>query len=134
VRVIAATNVDLPEAVRAKRFREDLYYRLDVLTVRAPALRERPDDVALLADRFADAAGASGGRDLTLSRAARRLAAARAHLHGLLRAHGINRPKPGAARPESGGRASAQKLAPPTAAILRCGHCHEAHLHHLVHG
>lgn len=71
VRVIAATNVDLPEAVRAKRFREDLYYRLDVLTVRAPALRERPDDVPVLADRFASAAGASAGRDLTLSRAAR---------------------------------------------------------------
>ena len=71
VRVIAATNVDLPEAVRTKRFREDLYYRLDVLTVRAPALRERPEDVPLLADRFAVAAGASAGRELSLSRAAR---------------------------------------------------------------
>lgn len=71
VRVVAATNVDLPEAVRAKRFREDLYYRLDVLTVRSPSLRERPEDVPLLADRFAVAAGASAGRELSLSRAAR---------------------------------------------------------------
>jgi Nif-specific regulatory protein len=65
VRVVAATNVDLLEAVRARRFREDLYYRLDVLKVRAPSLRERPEDVGPLADRFAAGAG------LALSAAAR---------------------------------------------------------------
>ncbi|HKY07967.1 MAG TPA: sigma-54 dependent transcriptional regulator [Candidatus Binatia bacterium] len=52
VRVIAATNENLEEAVRHKRFREDLFYRLDVFHIHVPALRERPGGVALLTNHF----------------------------------------------------------------------------------
>ncbi len=52
VRVIAATHVDLEERVSRKEFREDLYYRLNVLTVDLPPLRDRPEDVTLLAEHF----------------------------------------------------------------------------------
>ncbi len=52
VRILAATNLDLEEAVRAGRFREDLYYRLNVIQVRVPPLRDRLEDVGAIAQKF----------------------------------------------------------------------------------
>lgn len=54
VRIIAATNRNLIEAVREKQFREDLYYRLNVLRLEIPALNDRKTDIPLLADRFVE--------------------------------------------------------------------------------
>ena len=53
IRVIATSNRDMEEAVRQGQFRDDLYFRLNVVTLRLPALRERPADVAALAEHFA---------------------------------------------------------------------------------
>ena len=52
VRVLAATNQDLEQAVAASRFREDLYYRLNVIQILVPPLRERPEEIAVLAEYF----------------------------------------------------------------------------------
>jgi transcriptional regulator with PAS, ATPase and Fis domain len=53
VRIITATNKDLMELVEKEKFREDLYYRLSTLPIKVPALRERPNDVVLLFQKFA---------------------------------------------------------------------------------
>jgi two-component system response regulator HydG len=64
VRILAATNQDLSEMVKDKRFREDLYYRLNVITVRVPPLRERPEDIRVLAQHYLRVYSAKNGRKL----------------------------------------------------------------------
>ncbi len=65
VRVIAATNVDLPARIRAGLFRADLYYRLKVVEVRLPPLRERAEDIPLLSDHFMRQFAANFGKIIT---------------------------------------------------------------------
>ena len=62
VRLIAATNVDLEQAVQDGRFRSDLYYRLNVFSIYMPALRERKTDVLLLADHFLEKYSRQNGK------------------------------------------------------------------------
>lgn len=63
-RLIALTNVDLGEAVSRKQFREDLYYRLNVVHIKVPSLRERSDDLPDLVQAFLDEYRAKHGRDI----------------------------------------------------------------------
>jgi two-component system response regulator HydG len=72
VRLIAATNKDLSREVETGRFRDDLFYRLNVFTIHLPALRNRGEDVLLLADHFVGTLAARMGKaDAGLSRGAR---------------------------------------------------------------
>jgi len=64
VRVVATTNRDLAAEAAAGRFRQDLFFRLSVIPVRIPALRERLDDIPMLAHRFALRAAADAGKDV----------------------------------------------------------------------
>ncbi len=73
VRVVAATNRDLLHMVEEKRFREDLYYRLNVLSIELPALRERRTDVPVLIDYFVKKHTRVTNRKITFETAARRM-------------------------------------------------------------
>jgi DNA-binding NtrC family response regulator len=76
IRVLAATNQDMDRAVATGRFREDLYYRLKVLSISMPSLRERPEDILPLARHFVGRYVAESGRRLcTLSSAAEKILA-----------------------------------------------------------
>lgn len=68
VRIIATTNRDIVNAVSSGTFRQDLYYRLYVIHLEVPALRERPKDIELLAQTFLARQGATMGRKLNFSR------------------------------------------------------------------
>ena len=64
-RLVAATNRDLAAYVHEGKFREDLYYRLNVIDIHLPALKERPGDIALLVSRFIKEFSAANGNNVT---------------------------------------------------------------------
>src|ERR1700722_20249775 len=63
VRILAATNVNMEEAIAAKRFREDLYYRINAFTLVVPSLRERREEIPALIEQMVNRAAASAGRE-----------------------------------------------------------------------
>jgi DNA-binding NtrC family response regulator len=65
VRIIAATNISLLEMVERGEFREDLYYRLNVITIKLPPLRERREDIPMLADHFVAKYAGENGKEVT---------------------------------------------------------------------
>src|SRR5215469_8160551 len=65
VRILAASNADLLERIQSKQFREDLYYRLSVITIRLPPLEQRPEDIPLLAQHFLARFNRSNSRHVT---------------------------------------------------------------------
>jgi PAS domain S-box-containing protein len=67
VRIVSATNRDLKQEVRRKNFREDLYYRINVVPLHLPALRERKNDIPLLVDHFLRQASAEGQKSAGIS-------------------------------------------------------------------
>jgi transcriptional regulator with PAS, ATPase and Fis domain len=67
VRIIAATNRDLDQEIRRGTFRSDLYYRLNVIALHLPPLRDREDDIALLAEHFLQRLADDTGQDIRLS-------------------------------------------------------------------
>ena len=66
VRLIAATNRDLPALIREKKFRDDLYYRLKIVNVKVPPLVERPEDIELLLRRFMDELNLKYSKNVTM--------------------------------------------------------------------
>ena len=85
VRVVSATNHDLPAAVTAGRFREDLYFRLAVIPLHVPALRERMDDLPLLVEHFLETLARETGRRAPAFTAAALQALARHEFPGNVR-------------------------------------------------
>ena len=67
VRILAATNADVGERIRAKQFREDLYYRLSVMTIHLPALEERQEDIPLLVRHFLSRFNERNARQITVN-------------------------------------------------------------------
>src|SRR4029079_19807085 len=66
VRIVAATNADLRRAVEEGRFREDLYYRLHVITIQIPPLRQRKEDIPALANHFMEKYARENGKAVTV--------------------------------------------------------------------
>ncbi len=73
VRIVAATNASLESMIAEGTFREDLYYRLDVVNLKVPPLRDRPEDISLLISHFLDVYNRETGKDVVISGVAREI-------------------------------------------------------------